>query len=350
MDWIGHHLDIAHWGLGFDHHRPGRDRGPGRVPDDRDLQQRRSATGSRRNTPTARRSSSPAATTRSRAGRSGSAKTAGSGSTAGSSRPSPPISSRRSIGPNEIKLIKSRDHYQNFLDCVRSRALTIAPCEVAHRSASVGHLGVIAIETGRKIHWDPGHGNDPRRSGREPAPQPGLPQSLAASRVRTAMRNTKHTLPAAAMIALFAFLAVSFPNNAFSQAILPPGEARGASVSRCGPGQARDLRRRTRLGRVLAAPRPRPGRQRTSPKRGPPAKRRSSPSSGRKRPSRRKRSSAASSGSSEAKPPSPSSESSSSIRTSPTRPATPSRRSPAKRPTRPSLPRFPRRKRTSSSA
>ena len=59
------------------------------------------------------------------------------------------------IGPDEIKLVKSRDHYQNFLDCVRSRALTITPCEVAHRSASVGHLGVIAIETGRKIRWDP---------------------------------------------------------------------------------------------------------------------------------------------------------------------------------------------------
>jgi hypothetical protein len=38
---------------------------------------------------------------------------------------------------------------------VRSRALTIAPAEVAHRSASVGHLGVVAIEVGRKIKWDP---------------------------------------------------------------------------------------------------------------------------------------------------------------------------------------------------
>jgi hypothetical protein len=44
---------------------------------------------------------------------------------------------------------------QNFVDCVRSRALTIAPAEVAHRSASVGHLGVTAIETGRKIKWNP---------------------------------------------------------------------------------------------------------------------------------------------------------------------------------------------------
>jgi len=59
------------------------------------------------------------------------------------------------VGPNEIRLYRSRDHWQNFLDCIRSRALTIAPAEVAHRSASVGHLGVIAIESGRTIKWDP---------------------------------------------------------------------------------------------------------------------------------------------------------------------------------------------------
>ena len=54
------------------------------------------ATGSRRNTPTARRSSSPAATTRSRAARSGSASTAGSGWTGAASRPSRPTWSTRS--------------------------------------------------------------------------------------------------------------------------------------------------------------------------------------------------------------------------------------------------------------
>ena len=59
------------------------------------------------------------------------------------------------IGPNEKRLYRSRDHFQNFVDCVRSRAVTIAPAEVAHRSASVGHLGVIAIATGRTIKWNP---------------------------------------------------------------------------------------------------------------------------------------------------------------------------------------------------
>ena len=62
---------------------------------------------------------------------------------------------QETIGPNEIRLYRSRDHYQNFLDGVRTRSLTITPSEVAHRSASVGHLGVIAIELARKIRWDP---------------------------------------------------------------------------------------------------------------------------------------------------------------------------------------------------
>ncbi|KPK76741.1 MAG: hypothetical protein AMJ79_05560 [Phycisphaerae bacterium SM23_30] len=59
------------------------------------------------------------------------------------------------ITPDEIKLYVSRDHKQNFLDCVKSRKLTIAPVEVGHRSISVGLLGEIAMLTGRKIKWDP---------------------------------------------------------------------------------------------------------------------------------------------------------------------------------------------------
>jgi hypothetical protein len=59
------------------------------------------------------------------------------------------------IGSNETKLYYSRNHHANFIECVKSRKLTITPCEVSHRSASVGHLGQIAMTTGRKIKWDP---------------------------------------------------------------------------------------------------------------------------------------------------------------------------------------------------
>jgi myo-inositol 2-dehydrogenase/D-chiro-inositol 1-dehydrogenase len=44
---------------------------------------------------------------------------------------------------------------QDFIDCVRSRAETLEPAEVGHRVTSMGHLGHIAIHTGRQLQWDP---------------------------------------------------------------------------------------------------------------------------------------------------------------------------------------------------
>jgi predicted dehydrogenase len=59
------------------------------------------------------------------------------------------------IGPGETLLYRSPEHHRNFLDCVKSRRTTITPAEVAHRSASIGHVGQIALLTGRKIRWNP---------------------------------------------------------------------------------------------------------------------------------------------------------------------------------------------------
>jgi predicted dehydrogenase len=59
------------------------------------------------------------------------------------------------IGDKEIKLYKSDNHYQNFVDCVRSRKETIAPVQVAYRAISVALLGEIAMTTGQTIKWDP---------------------------------------------------------------------------------------------------------------------------------------------------------------------------------------------------
>ncbi len=53
------------------------------------------------------------------------------------------------------RVYESRDHMGNFFDCVKSRETTICPAEVGHRSASLCHLGVIAIRLGRKLDWDP---------------------------------------------------------------------------------------------------------------------------------------------------------------------------------------------------
>ena len=54
----------------------------------------------------------------------------------------------------KVKLYESRNHYRNFLDCVKSRKPTITPAETAHHSAIPGHLGLISMLTGRKIRWN----------------------------------------------------------------------------------------------------------------------------------------------------------------------------------------------------
>jgi predicted dehydrogenase len=60
------------------------------------------------------------------------------------------------IGPGDIHLYKSDDHFRNFIDCVISREPTAAPVEVAHRSITICHLGNIAMRLGRKsLRWDP---------------------------------------------------------------------------------------------------------------------------------------------------------------------------------------------------
>jgi predicted dehydrogenase len=59
------------------------------------------------------------------------------------------------IGENETHLFKSENHWQNFVDSVRSGKPAIAPIEPAYRAISVGLLGEIAMTTGQKIYWDP---------------------------------------------------------------------------------------------------------------------------------------------------------------------------------------------------
>jgi predicted dehydrogenase len=53
------------------------------------------------------------------------------------------------------RLYASDDHMGNFFDCVKSRKAPVADVEIGHRSASLCHLGVIAIRLGRKLSWNP---------------------------------------------------------------------------------------------------------------------------------------------------------------------------------------------------
>jgi hypothetical protein len=55
-----------------------------------------------------------------------------------------------------VRLYVSNDHMGNFFDCVRSRKAPICDAETGHRSATMCHLGAIALRTGRKLTWDYG--------------------------------------------------------------------------------------------------------------------------------------------------------------------------------------------------
>ena len=62
---------------------------------------------------------------------------------------------REKFGPNETHLQASPGHVRNFIDCVKARAETITPPEVAHRATSTALLGGIAVQLGRPLRWDP---------------------------------------------------------------------------------------------------------------------------------------------------------------------------------------------------
>jgi predicted dehydrogenase len=154
MDWIGHHLDIAHWGMGYDYTGPVEIQGWGEFPrtgiwdsPTRYYLKAKYADGTPLHI--------AGGFDEIRGGTRWIGEHGWIWVNRGVQETHPAEIWNEFIGPQEIRLYKSRDHYQNFLDCVKSRGKTIAPIEVAHRSASVGHLGVIAIELGRKIRWDP---------------------------------------------------------------------------------------------------------------------------------------------------------------------------------------------------
>lgn len=54
-----------------------------------------------------------------------------------------------------VELYVSNDHMGNFFDCIRARKQPICDAEIGHRSASVCHLGVLAVRLGRKLKWNP---------------------------------------------------------------------------------------------------------------------------------------------------------------------------------------------------
>jgi len=156
-DWAGHHIDIAHWGLGLDRTGPIEVSGVGvypaatelyNVPGEFDFNCKYKSGVTIRVANAARLTQGMGVTWYGSNGwihvDRGDIITA-----------SKPELISEELGANKKALYKSLDHSQNFLECIRNRKETIAPAEVAHRSISVGLLGEIAMTTKQTIKWDP---------------------------------------------------------------------------------------------------------------------------------------------------------------------------------------------------
>jgi predicted dehydrogenase len=156
-DWAGHHIDIAHWGLGLDRTGPIEIEGKGVYPRDGIFDvpveysiHAKYATGVEMHYANARQV--PHGMGVCWYGENGSWIHVDRGNRLFASDPK---ILEEKIGDNEIRLYQSLDHVQNHLDCIRSRKETIAPCQAAHRSISAALLGEIAMLTGRKLKWNP---------------------------------------------------------------------------------------------------------------------------------------------------------------------------------------------------
>jgi len=154
--WGSHHMDIAHWGLGMENSGPLSIQGTAEFPPDGlwNVHGRFHVEYQYPNDVTvifADEGTGPGQV------KSGVEFIGSEGSvwvTRGAMDTNPKSLMRSVIGPDELHLYKSLDHKRNFVECMRSRAETIAPVENGHRSCTACLLADIAIRTGRKLRWD----------------------------------------------------------------------------------------------------------------------------------------------------------------------------------------------------
>jgi len=67
-----------------------------------------------------------------------------------------PISiSQEPLTDSDLRLYRSDNHLQNFIDCMKSRQRCVADVEIGHRTATICHLSGIARRLGRPLRWNP---------------------------------------------------------------------------------------------------------------------------------------------------------------------------------------------------
>jgi len=147
-DWGAHHFDIAQWGLGMDRN------GPVEVipPNDKDI---KVLTYHYANGVTMVRAGSEEGHGRVNGvlfiGTKGKVEV-----NRGYLKTWPGNLAQQKIGPNEVKLYESRNHYVDWLDAVRARRKPICDVEIGYSTVVVCHMGNIAYELERPLRFDQG--------------------------------------------------------------------------------------------------------------------------------------------------------------------------------------------------
>ncbi len=157
LDWVGHHVDIAHWGLDFDRSGPTSVECQGEFP----------APDALWNTCTKYRGELqyPNNVKMTIAGGHGDiamgTKWIGSEGWVYVNRGAFDSSNaewkRFRVLPENMRkaeVERSGNHFKNWIDCALAGKQTITPVETAHRSAIPGHLCLISMLTKSKVQWD----------------------------------------------------------------------------------------------------------------------------------------------------------------------------------------------------
>jgi predicted dehydrogenase len=165
-DWGAHHNDIALWGLGLDHGGPVEIEAkpliemiPGGFTAYSEYDVEYKYANGVTHTCHSTAADSPSGSVIDKNGQRHGVRFQGTDGwiwvTRGNIQASHPELLTEPLGSNAIRLYESNDHMKNFFDCMRSRKDPICAVEIGHRSASVCHLGVIALRLGRKLRWNP---------------------------------------------------------------------------------------------------------------------------------------------------------------------------------------------------
>ena len=152
MDWIGHHNDIAHWGMDVERSGPESVEAVGQWtwpefkgyngPVDYEIECTYAG---------------DITTNISNKNKNGIKWIGEDGwlwADRGSAEASDPRWLDRKFGPGPIEVYESRNHVANFIEGIKTRKECIAPAVIGHRSITPGHLGYVSQALGRKVNWD----------------------------------------------------------------------------------------------------------------------------------------------------------------------------------------------------